>query len=85
MQKIIAHELAGIFSGMTCPPRAGPGSESVLWQNLRPRGGQDEAKSFYVEQIARMLRGVEVQLSQGKRNVRAVGSPGISGFFRVFF
>jgi len=32
---------------VACPPRTGPGSELVLWQDLRPTGGQDEAEAFY--------------------------------------
>ena len=36
-----------LFIELTCPSKIGPGSELVLWQDLRLRGGQDEGEKFY--------------------------------------
>ena len=35
------------FCELTCPPKTGPGSELVLWQDLESKGGRDETEPFY--------------------------------------
>jgi len=54
-------------------PQMGPVSQLVLWQNLRPQGGQDEAEAF---NGGADHRDAEAQISYGKgQNPRAPKGP----------